>query len=84
MAIDTRDKRASVLGWGLVALVALPLPAGTIEQADRQQVAAVYAGISAGILVNPDAIHLTAVSGAAATLTAVSGAAATLTGVTTL
>jgi hypothetical protein len=47
MAIDTRQKRASAIGLGLAALLVLPAPHGTIEQADQQQVASVYAGILA-------------------------------------
>lgn len=48
MAIDTRDKRASVLGFGLAALVVLPAP-GTIDQPDRQHLAYCYRGIQAGV-----------------------------------
>jgi hypothetical protein len=47
MAVDTRNKRASVLGLTLAALAVLPAPDGTVAQADRQQVAWCYAGISA-------------------------------------
>ena len=43
MAIDTRDKRASVLGVGLVALLVLPAP-GSLDQPDRQQLAYTYRG----------------------------------------
>lgn len=46
MAIDTRSKRASVLGLALAPLLTLPLADGTIGQADRQHIAYVYAGIS--------------------------------------
>lgn len=47
MAVDTRDKRASVIGLGLAALLVLPEP-GTIDQPDRQHVAYAYRGIEAG------------------------------------
>ena len=47
MAVDTRDKRASVLGWGLASLLVLPSP-GVAEAGDRQQVAYSYRGLSAG------------------------------------
>lgn len=46
MAIDTRDKRASVLGFGLASLLILPAP-GVLDQGDRQQLAYAYRGIQA-------------------------------------
>jgi hypothetical protein len=58
MAVDTRNKRASVLGLTLAALVILPAPNGSVTAPDRLQVSAGYAGIAAtGVLVTPaDAI----------------------------
>jgi hypothetical protein len=56
MAIDTRSRRASVLGITLAALVALPAPDGTVGQPDRQHVAACYPGIAATAAVAADAI----------------------------
>lgn len=50
MAVDTRDKRASVLGIGLAALLVLPAP-GTIDQPDRQQLAYSYRGLLASVPV---------------------------------
>jgi hypothetical protein len=47
MAVDTRSKRASVLGIGLAAALTLPLSDGTVGQADRAHVALCYAGITA-------------------------------------
>jgi hypothetical protein len=47
MAVDTRQKRASAIGLGLAALLILPAPGGTIDQADQQQAASAYAGILA-------------------------------------
>lgn len=47
MAVDTRSKRASVLGVGLISALTLPLSDGSVDQADRQHVAFCYAGISA-------------------------------------
>lgn len=47
MALDTRDKRASAVGWGLAALLVLPAPDSTVDQGDRQHTAATYRGISA-------------------------------------
>lgn len=48
MAIDTRDKRAStvnlLLPFGRVA----PVPDGTLDAGDRQQVSGLYRGIAAG------------------------------------
>lgn len=46
MAIDTRSKRASILGIGLVAALTLPFVDGTVGQPDRQHVAYTYPGIS--------------------------------------
>lgn len=45
MAIDTRDKRASSLAGGLMALLVLPEP-GAIEAADRPHLAALYRGFA--------------------------------------
>jgi hypothetical protein len=47
MAVDTRSKRASVLGIGLAAALTLPLVDGTVGQPDRQHVAFCYAGVAA-------------------------------------
>lgn len=48
MAIDTRDKRASILGLGLGLALTLPSPDGlALDQGDRQHVAFSYRGISA-------------------------------------
>lgn len=54
MAIDTRDKRASVLGLGLASLLVLPAPAA-LDQPDRQQLAYCYRGLSASapVVVTP-------------------------------
>ena len=46
MAIDTRNRRASAGACGLVMLVALPIPDGTIGAADRAHSAGFYAGIA--------------------------------------
>lgn len=79
--MDTRNKRASALGIGLAALVVLPAPDGAISQADRQQTAYSYAGISAQALVAYDVVVLTNVTLSAATLTNVTLSGATLTNV---
>jgi hypothetical protein len=49
MAVDTRDKRASCLGFAGPSRVVFPNPDGSIAAvADRQQVAYSYSGIAAG------------------------------------
>lgn len=48
MAIDTRNKRGSVLGIDLSFLHIWPNPDGALNQADRQQIAFKYSGILAG------------------------------------
>jgi len=49
MAIDTRDKRASVLRHSQPGVPLFPDPDGAISsQADRQLVGTVYPGINAG------------------------------------
>lgn len=57
MAVDTQDKRASVLGLGLAALLVLPSP-GAIDQPDRQHVAYSYRGITAAVAVVLDPVAL--------------------------
>ncbi|HXH12339.1 MAG TPA: hypothetical protein VNP04_21545 [Alphaproteobacteria bacterium] len=47
MAIDTRDKRASILGLDLEARRVYPNPDGAIAGDDRQHIAGKYRGISA-------------------------------------
>lgn len=46
MAIDTRDKRASVIGLDLPSGRVLPLP-GTLDSGDRLHLALLYRGIAA-------------------------------------
>ena len=46
MAIDTRDKRASVAGHTLPFLVTAPTPDGTIGDRDRQHVGSTYRGLA--------------------------------------
>jgi hypothetical protein len=47
MAVDTRNKRASVLGIATAIALTLPLADGAVGQGDRQHVAFSYAGITA-------------------------------------
>jgi len=54
MPVDSRDKRASVLGFGLAALLFLPAP-GAIDQPDRQHVAYSYRGLAASSPVPAEA-----------------------------
>lgn len=49
MAIDTRDKRASAIG--LPTFWIAPIPDGTIDAADRLQIAGLYRGIAAVSIV---------------------------------
>ena len=51
MAIDTRDRRGSVIGMGLVSV--FPLADGSVDQADRQQTVHLYRGILAQIIIPP-------------------------------
>lgn len=51
MAIDTRNKRASILGVGLAAALALPAPDGAVVEADRQHVGFAYAAATGGAVV---------------------------------
>lgn len=51
MAVNTRNRRASVIGLAVAARLVLPAPDGALVQADRQQTAYSYAGILAQPLV---------------------------------
>lgn len=60
MALDSRSKRASSIGIGLLFILAPPLPDGTLSQGDRQHIAVSYSGILAGVLdVTPATSDLT-------------------------
>ncbi len=65
MAVDTRNKRASILGIGLVAALLLPAPDGGITAPDREQVAFTYSGIpaSGGAHATPWCASATGISG---------------------
>lgn len=45
MAVDTRRKRASLIGRGLPFRITLPLADGSIDQGDRRHLLGLYAGI---------------------------------------
>lgn len=47
MAIDTRNKRASAIGIDSIRPHVYPNPDGSLNQADRQQIAYKYSGILA-------------------------------------
>lgn len=47
MPVDTRNKRSSAIQTMIPWRGMLPVPDGTVGQADRQHVAYIYAGISA-------------------------------------
>lgn len=68
MAVDTRNKRASILGLTLSALVILPTPDGTIAATARLMVAACYAGIAASPAVAAAAIGELTTDGASSLL----------------
>lgn len=55
MAIDTRGKRASVLGLTLPFAMHMPIPDGTIADADRQHISWLYAGIATAVAAAADA-----------------------------
>lgn len=46
MAVDTRSRRASVLGLGLAVLLTPPLADGAVGTEDRAHVALCYAGLT--------------------------------------
>jgi hypothetical protein len=48
MAVDTRDKRASVIGVSLPSGRLLPLRDGSVDPEDFEQLAYTYRGIAAG------------------------------------
>ena len=50
MAIDTANKRRSVLANTLPFLVVLPEDDGSMDQGDRQHVAFLYRGILVGVV----------------------------------
>lgn len=47
--LDTVSKRASSVGILLIAIVAPPIPDGTLAQGDQQHIAWSYSGILAGV-----------------------------------
>lgn len=53
MALDTAQKRSSAIAISSPWRCRLPIPDGTIGQADRQQSAYAYSGILAGEAVSP-------------------------------
>lgn len=59
MAVDTRNKRFSLLGLAVPILLVLPAPDAAINQADRQQLAYCYAGIAADspVVVENDVVN---------------------------
>lgn len=49
MAVDTRDKRSAVIGYGLAFVQVFPDPDGTLDEAgDRVHLAYLYRGITPG------------------------------------
>lgn len=46
MAVDTRNKRASMMSFGRPFITRIPLPDGTIDAADRAMLLHLYHGIA--------------------------------------
>ena len=59
MAVDTAQKRASSLGFGVPFILNL-MPDGSIDQGDRQTSANSYRGILAGIVITKTIGNVTA------------------------
>lgn len=70
--MDTRNKRASALGFALAALVILPAPDATVSQDDRQQAAFSYSGIAAGAAI-PDVLSVINLTGSYSPLVTLTG-----------
>lgn len=49
MAIDTRDKRASILGYTGESAISYPVADSSLNAADREHVAGLYRGIAAAL-----------------------------------
>jgi hypothetical protein len=58
----TRNEMASALGLGLIPLVVLPSPDGSMDQADAQHALGTFAGIIAGLLVSYGFVEFTDVT----------------------
>ena len=60
MALDSRSKRASSVGLGLLFVLAPPSPDGALAQGDRQHIAASYAGVlaAAPVLGSSDLVQV--------------------------
>lgn len=50
MAVDTRDKRASIIGFNSFAQIVLPDPDSDVDRLDRMQLAVSYPGILPNLL----------------------------------
>lgn len=61
MAVDTRNKRASVLGVGLLAALVLPAPDSSLSSGDRAQLTGSYAGLDAISPIQPEGVDATAI-----------------------
>lgn len=65
MAIDSRNKRSSAINVASPWRSMLPLPDGTIDQADRQHAALHYSGILAGLIFPAVPLNITPATGVA-------------------
>lgn len=58
MAVDTRDKRASCIGYAYPSRICYPVTDSAIGQEDRQHVGYIYRGILVGFPLPPPTIFL--------------------------
>ena len=49
MAVDTAEKRASVIQFAMPLVMVLPVPSGTIAEPERAHLVDMYAGIPAAL-----------------------------------
>ena len=59
MAIDSRDKRSSAIGWGL-PFRPLPQPDGDVDEGDRMHLAFSYASAADGSTPAPTTVSIPA------------------------
>lgn len=61
MAVDTRNKRASVIGLAFSVLLTLPAPDATVHDVDRPHLAYSYSGLTAEapVVGPPDIVNAT-------------------------
>ena len=62
MPVDTQNKRAAVLGFGLAVTLTLPLADGAVDADDRPHVAYSYPGIAVASPIAPKHLPITSAS----------------------